>query len=170
MLDRFGINPTQLTGLLSFAATATACAIAARRSTRREARVWKVLGLINGMFLIEVFTGLRHSFHDYINTLLMAEGEYGQRSGMQEFIIIGLATIALVCGIVLLLSRRFRGGALRIAAGLTLALVTLFAVETVSLHALDAVYYRPIGPVLLVGWLWAIASLGICWAALTVKG
>jgi hypothetical protein len=170
MLDRFGINLTQLTGMLSFAAAAITCVIAAWRSTWRDARVWQVLVFINGMFLIEVFAGLRHRMHDYVAALLMAEGEYGQRRGMQAFIIISLAAIALICATLFLFSRRLGSGAVRIAAGLTVALVTLFAIETVSLHALDAVFYRPIGPVLLIGWLWAIAAAGICWAALAVKG
>jgi hypothetical protein len=120
------------------------------------------------MFLIEVLAGLRHRIHDFVNALLMAEGEYSQRRGMQEFIIIGLTTIALICVPVFLFSRRLGGGALRIAASLTIVLLTLFAIETVSPHAL-AVYYRPIGSVLLIGWLWAIASAGICWAAFAVK-
>ena len=170
MLDRFGINPTQLTGLLSFVAAATACVIAALRSTWPNARVWQVLGFINGMFLIEIFLGFRHRIHDYLAALLMAEGEYDQRGGMQEFIIIWLATIALISVMLFLFSRLLAGRAVRTAVSLTIALLTLFAIETVSLHALDAVYYRPLGPVLLIGWLWAIAAAGICWSALTVKG
>jgi hypothetical protein len=166
MFDRLGINPTQLTGLLSFAAAAASCLIAARRSTWRNARVWRVLVFINGILFIEVLAGLRHRIHDYVNALLMAEGEYGQRREMQEPIIILLATTALICVTVFLLSRRPDGAAVRIAASLAIALLALFAIETVSLHALDAVYYRPIGPVLLIGWMWAIASIGICWAAL----
>jgi hypothetical protein len=169
MLDRFGTNPTQVAGLLSFAASTIACVIATRRSCL-DSRAWRVLGFINGLFVFEVFIGLRHRIHDYVNAILMAEGEYSQRRGMQESIIIWLATIALVCVTLLLFSRRLGGTALRIAAGLTAGLVTLFAIETVSLHALDAIYYRPIGSVLLIGWLWALAAAGICWAALTVKG
>jgi hypothetical protein len=170
MLDRFGINPTQLTGLLSFAASTLACVIAMRRSACRDSRAWRILGFINALFFFEVFIGSRHRVHDYVNAILMAEGEYGQRRGMQESIIIGLATIALICVALLLFSHRLGGAAVRIAAGLTAGLVTLFAIETVSLHALDAIYYRPIGSVLLIGWLWALAAAGICWAALTVKG
>jgi hypothetical protein len=169
MLDRFGINPTQMIGLLSFAAAATSCAIAARRSTRGDARAWQVLVFINSLFLIETVIGVRHRIHDYVDALLIAEGEYGQRHGMQEFIIIGLATIALISATLLLFSRRLTGGAVRVAVSLTIALVALFAIETVSLHALDAVYYRPIGAVLLIGWLWAIAAAGICCVALTGK-
>jgi hypothetical protein len=169
MLDRFGTNPTQVTGLLSFAAATIACVIAARHSSWRDARVWQVLVFINGLFLMEIFIGLRHRIHDYLAALLMAEGEYGQRRGMQEFIIIWLATIALICVTLFLFSHRL-AGTVRIAVSLTIALLALFAIETVSLHALDAVFYRPIGPVALIGWLWAIAAVGVCWAALTVKG
>jgi hypothetical protein len=100
--------------------------------------------------------------------MLKAEGEYGQRRGMQEFFIIGLATIALICVMLLLFSHRLAGN-VRIAGGLTIALLALFAIETVSLHSLDAVLYGSIGPVALIGWLWAIATAGICWTALTVK-
>jgi hypothetical protein len=169
MLDRFGTNPTQLTGLLSFAAATTACVIAARRSIGRDARLWQLLAFINGLFSVEVFIGLRHRVHNYVDALLMAEGQYDQRRGMQESMIIGLATIALICVALFLFSRRL-AGAVRIAASLTIALLALFAIETVSLHALDAIYYRPIGAVLLIGWLWAIAAAGICWAALTMRG
>jgi uncharacterized membrane protein len=168
MLDRFGINPTQLTGLLSFVTAATSCVVAARRSTWRDARVWQVLGFINGTFLIEIFFGL-HRIHDYSVALLIAEGEYSQRRGLQEFIIIGLAAITLICVMLSLFSRRL-AGTVRIAAGLTIALLALFAIETVSLHSFDAALYGPIGPVALIGWLWAIAALGICWTALTMKG
>jgi len=170
MLDRFGTNPTQVTGLLSFAASTIACVIATRRSACRDSRAWRVLGFINALFFFEIFIGSRHRIHDYVNAILMAEGEYGQRRGMQESIIIWLATIALICVALFLFSHRLGGAAVRIAAGLTAGLVTLFAIETVSLHALDAIYYRPIGSVLLIGWLWAVAAAGICWAALTVRG
>ena len=169
MLDRFGINPTQLTGLLSFLAAATACVIAALRSTRPNARIWQVLGFINGIFLIEIIFGLRHRIHDYLVALLRAEGEYGQRRGMQELVLIGLGTIALICVMLLLFSRSLAGN-VRIAGGLTIALLALFAIETVSLHSLDALLYGSIGPVALIGWLWAIATVGICWTALTAKG
>jgi hypothetical protein len=170
MLDRFVINPTQLAGLLSFAAATIACAIAARRSGWRDARAWQLLVFINGLFLVETLVGLRHRIHDYLAALLMAEGEYDQRGGMQEFIIIWLAAIALISVMLFLFSRLLAGRAVRLAVSLTIALLALFAIETVSLHALDAVYYRPLGPVLLIGWLWAIAAAGICWSALTVKG
>jgi hypothetical protein len=118
---------------------------------------------------MEVVVGLRHRLHDYVAALMMAQGEYGQRGRVQEFTIILLATIAVTCMALLSLVLRRLAAPARIAASITLALSALFAIETVSLHALDAVYYRPAGPLLLIGWLWAIAAAGVCWAALTAS-
>ncbi len=57
-----------------------------------------------------------------------------------------------------LISCRLAGGAGRIAASLTIIVLALFAIETVSLHAVDAMYYQPIAPILSIGWMWAIAA------------
>jgi hypothetical protein len=62
--------------------------------------------------------------------------------------------------------RQGAGGAARLAASITIAVSALFAIEMVSLHAVDAVFYRPIGPVLMLGWVWVIAAAGICAAAI----
>jgi hypothetical protein len=64
-----------------------------------------------------------------------------------------------------LVRRQFATLGMRVAVIFTLGLLALFAVETVSLHTIDAIFYRPVGPVLLIGWLWAAASAGICAAA-----
>ena len=165
MFDQFNINPTQLIGMLSFAAASIACLIATRRSGFRDARVWKVLALTYCLFLLEVFIGLRHRIHDLVNDLLMADNLYNERSGMQETIIISLATVALMLVMLVVLWRQFAGSAARVAAGITIAVLALFAIETVSLHALDAIFYRPTGPVLMIGWIWLAAAAGICLAA-----
>ena len=165
MLDRFS-NPTDLTGLLSFAAATIACLIAARRSTLRDARTWKVLALMNCLFFIEINIGLRYRITELANTLLKMQNMYAQLHGsFQKIIIILIATIALIFVMLFLLWRPLDGRAVRAAASITIAVLALFAIETVSLHALDAVFYRPIGPVLMLGWVWAIAAAGICLAA-----
>jgi len=165
MLERFNTNPTQLTGLLSFAVSTIACFIASRRSETGDVRAWRSLTLINGLFFFEILIGLRFYIHDRVNFILIAKGWYLQRSWIQESIDISLAAIALVFVVLFMFLRRPAGNEARIAAGLTIALVALFAVETVSLHAIDSVLYQPIGPVLLIGWIWAIGSFGICLSA-----
>jgi hypothetical protein len=79
--------------------------------------------------------------------------------------ILALAGAAVTILLCLLLYRIARPAA-RVAASLTIVLLALFAIETISLHEIDAIFYLRIGPVLLVGWLWAVASAGICLAAL----
>jgi hypothetical protein len=167
MLDRLNINLTEFTGLVSFATATVACLIAARRSSLRDARTWKVLALMNGFFLIEVYFGLRYHITELARLLLKTQDEYAQWHGWnQEIIIITIAAVTLIFVMLLLLWRQVAGGAARAAASITLAVVALFAIETVSLHPLDAVFYRPVGPVLTIGWAWAVAAAGICLAAI----
>lgn len=165
MLDRFGTNSTQLIGILAFAAATSACLLKAYRSKLYGASTWKMLALINGILLLEIFIGLRHRIHDLANTLLAARGLYSERRGMQEIVITSVAALALIFAIVLFSWRHTATGATRLAVGITIAVITLFAIETVSLHAVDAVLYRQFGSVMLIGWLWAISAVGICLAA-----
>jgi hypothetical protein len=169
MFDRLSINPTQLTGLLSFAAATIACSIAAWRSGSRDASTWRLLALINCLFLMETFSGLRYDIHNRVKAMLTAEDLYSQIHGRtQEIINILIAIIALIFATLLLFWRQVAGGAARVAVSITIVVVGLFAIETVSLHELRAVIYQPIGPVVMIGWLWAIAAAGICLAAVGV--
>lgn len=169
MLDLLDINPTQLTGLLSFATATVACLIAARRS--RDAATWRLLALINFLFLIEVFSGFRHSIHELADAMLQERGLHAQMHGwVQEIITILIATIALIFGTLFLFWRKIAEDAARAAVSMTIVVVALFAIETVSLHELRAIIYRPIGPVLLIGWLWVVAAAGIVFASSRAGG
>ena len=171
MFDHFSTNPTDLTGLLSFAAATIACLIATRRSQLPDTRTWKLLALINCLFLIEIHFGFRYRITAFAATLLRAEGLYAYMHGrIQEIIIISVAAIALIFVTLFLFWRQVAGSATRVAAAITIALLALFGIETVSLHALDVVFYRPIGPVLMIAWLWVVAAAGICLAASRADG
>jgi hypothetical protein len=165
MLDRFDINPTQLTGLLSFGAATIVCLIAAQRSGARDAPTWRLLALTNCLFLIETYAGLRYHIANLARGIAEANDFYAKRTVMLESIDLFLAAIALVFVTLFLFRGHAASRGIRIAASITIALVALFAIESVSLHALDAVFYRPIGPVAVIGWLWALAAAGICLAA-----
>jgi len=168
MLDRLGTNPTQLIGVLSFALTTIACQLATRRSS--GARTWKVLALLNALFLVEIIVGFRFRVLGWARTLLQEEGRYSQLHGEdQAVVIIALVAAAVILVLLVLLLPRISGPAARVGISLTVLLLALFAVETVSLHEVDAIFYRRIGPVLLVGWLWAIAAAGICMAAVSSR-
>lgn len=164
MIDRFITNPTQLTGVLAFAVATIACAIASRRTQGRDMRLWALLAAVNFLFFIEIFAGFRHRIHDFADGLLMARGLYDERRAPQEMIVMSVGAIAFLFVLLPLLLRRFSTTA-RLAASVTIAVSALFAIEVVSLHAIDAVLYRWIGPVYLIGWMWAVAAIAICLAA-----
>jgi hypothetical protein len=167
MLDRFGTNPTQLLGILSFSLTTVACLHAARRAP--DARVWKVLTFVNALFLIEVIVGFRFRVLDWARTLLRERSEYQQLHGKDQAVAIIALAAAAVTMLLFLLLFRIATPATRVGTSLTIVLLALFAIETVSLHEIDAVFYLRMGPVLLVGWIWAAVSAGICLAALNSR-
>jgi hypothetical protein len=94
---------------------------------------------------------------------LIADGKYGNRGPLQEILILSLAAIACVLATLVLFRFRFATRGVRVAASISVAVLALFAIEAISLHALDALFYRPIGTVLLIGWIWA----GACAATIT---
>jgi hypothetical protein len=165
MIDRFITNPTQLTGVLAFSVATIACAIASRRTQGRDRRLWTLLAALNFLFFVEIFAGFRHRIHDLADGLLMTSGLYDERHGPQEMIVMSVGVIAVVFVSLPLLLRRNSTTA-RLATSITIALFVLFAIEMVSLHAIDAVLYRFIGPVYLIGWMWAAAAIAICLAAI----
>jgi len=164
MLYQFGTNPTQLLGILSFSLTTVTCLLAARRSA--DARVWKLLTFVNALFLIEIIVGFRFRILDWAHTLLRERGEYQQLHGKDQAVAILALAVASITTILFLLLFRIARPAARIGASLTIMVLALFSIETISLHEIDAIFYLRMGPVLLVGWLWAVASAGICLAAL----
>ncbi len=113
---------------------------------------------------MEIYFGLRFSITEFVRTLLKTEDLYGELHGSIQGIIV-ISILALGFLSLFLLWRRVAGGAARVAASITIAVLFLFAIETVSLHSIDGIFYQPIGPVLMLGWVWAIAAAGICLAA-----
>jgi hypothetical protein len=122
-----------------------------------------VLALINCLFLMEILFGFRHRIHNLANSILLADGKYGDRGPLQEILILSLAAIACALATLVLFRFRFATGGVRMAASVSVAVLALFAIEAISLHALDAVFYRRIGTVLLIGWIWA----GACAVTIT---
>lgn len=154
-------NPTQLTGLLAFALAGLACAAAARRGG--GARWWRVAAW-QLVCVAEVLFGFRHRAHDLVDTLLVANGLYGERGPLQVALLVAALLLALLTFVALTRLRR-AGPELWLAATATAAALWLFAAESVSLHAVDAVMYLSIGPVLLIGWCWAACAAAVVWAA-----
>jgi hypothetical protein len=160
LLSRFSAYPSDLIGLLSFSTAAIACAVATRRSAVRDPRTWYFLALMNCLFVIEIYFGSRYRITELGKTVLAKEQLYGKLHGwFQEIFIV--AVIIVILSAVILFVWRILGTGARVAAILTMAVLVLFAVETISLHSIDAILYRPVGGVLLLGWVWAGSAVGI---------
>ena len=162
MIDALPIDPTQLTGLLVFGCAALACAFAGRVCSER--RWWQLAG-VSSVCMLEVAFGLRHRAHDLADALLQAGGWYDARSPAQVLL---LAIVALLAAGTLgwLLSLRGTTAEIRVGAAASMAALWLFGIEAISLHAVDALMYTHIGPVLAIGWAWAALALVIAAAAL----
>ncbi len=137
------MDATQWAGLVAFGSAAAAC-LSLRVPSGR------ILAAVNGCLAAECALGFRHGIHDRVIALL---GDYyPERQPFQ----IALVLIAALTGLILL-ARRWRGArktSVNVSLIATGAALLLFAVETISLHALDRLLYRPAGPVLFIGWLW----------------
>ncbi len=170
MLEQFGTNPSQLIGVLSFALTTWACLYAARSSNAREARVWKLLSIVNAFCLLELIIGFRFRILEFARATLKQEGVYDQLHGrVQAITVAAIATGALLLAAVFIFSRVIPGGPAKLAAGMTVVIPASFATEMISLHELYPVLYRQIGPLITIAWIWIGAAAGICFAALYAR-
>jgi hypothetical protein len=153
-------NPTQVGGLLVFAIAALACAHAARRG----ASPWGLLFVAQLGFMAEVLFGLRHRLHDAAGAVAQAAGWYATRGTLQ----VSLLAVALVLGSIGLAAvwhwRPREAHASRAVFASCIAFA-LFAIEAVSLHAIDALMYLRVGPLLLIALLWATTAAVVTWSA-----
>lgn len=149
------MNATQLTGIVAFGAAALLCF---------RAR-WVQIGAINAVLAIECVFGLRHRIHDLAVHLM---GPLYADRGSVQILLMGLILALLAgSGMLLLLSKRRLAPAHVTSA--TLLAVALFSIEVISLHAVDAVLYRFVGDVMVIGWLWLALALVIAIGALRAK-
>jgi hypothetical protein len=170
MPDRLGLNPTQITGVLVFLGAALASVVAVSRSRSAEARAWVLMTCLNGLFAVEVIAGLRHRIHDFAAHAATLEGAYATRATGQTVIIAAVAAGLVACSGVILKSMAAQTWPVRAAGLIAAALVGLFAVESISLHAIDAILWRSFHQVRIVGWLWAAGALAISLCAASTYG
>lgn len=162
MIDALRIDPTRLAGLFVFGCAAIACAVAGRVCNERR---WWRLAAVSSACMLEVALGLRHRAHDLADAGLQAAGWYASRSHTQLLL---LAIVALLAtgSLAWLLSLRDTAAEIRVGAAASIAALWLFAIEAISLHAVDTLMYAHIGSVLAIGWAWAALALVITAAAL----
>ncbi len=153
MFSPFDTNPTQVTGLIVFVAAALSCGWAVRRTSGRTAVLWRWLAVVQCLFLAEIVFGLRHQVHGGVDAVLQQLGWYANRRPLQvALLVLSFAGLGFAAMPVL---RVFAGSpSARLAAIASLAALALFGLEAISLHQIDSELYRPVGPVMLIAWLW----------------
>jgi len=178
MVSDAPINPTQLAGLLAFGAVALAAAWAARAgaaSGPSGRATWRWVCFFQLLFVVEIWLSNRHVAHDMVNTWLHSVGLYQDRARLQQWMLAGIGLCGALAAWAWWRSAardRPRATVSRLALVSTGATLMLFLVETVSLHAVDRLLYRPVGPVLLIACFWiahALAVVALAWRAATAK-
>lgn len=151
----FQTNPTQLAGLLAFAATTLACAWAARR---QRSGGWIALAGVHAALWLDILLNTRHRVHDVVNAALRALGLYESRVWLQAALLLALVAVVGVAW-----RARRRAG---VAVLATAVLIALLLVEAISWHESDRVLYMHLGPLLLIAYAWLACAALVVWSAL----
>ena len=124
-----------------------------------------MLAVLLVVLAIDVVWGGRYQVHNLVGQWLQQTGQYAQRQTLQAAL---LGAGLLVLGLALwgtLVATKGCAQPLRWAALCALGLLAVFGVEMVSLHGIDAVMYRQLGPLKAVGWLWLLGAFPVGWMA-----
>ena len=148
-------NPTQVAGLLAFAATTAACVWAARR---QRSGGWAVLAAVHAALWLDILLNTRHRVHDVVNAALRALGLYESRVWLQAALLLALAAVAVFAW-----RARRRAG---VAVVATAMLIALMLVEAISWHESDRLLYTYFGPLLLIAYAWLACAGAVVFAAL----
>lgn len=152
------INNTQLTGLIGFGTAALLCLWAVWRKIHAR-NIWIVLSIGYLMMFVDILTQMRFQIRDVIGDTLKLLGIYeDRRTGQAISIVVTVCVVAFFGLPIFGRMRKFVFSArLAMVAGMLALALTLM--EIISLHAIDAILYNQIGPVLLIGWLWLACGL-----------
>lgn len=161
------INSTQAIGLIAFLPATLLALVAARRAPRGGGG-WSVIAAIHLLLALELFAGMRHRLSGLLSHWLRTAGVYADRRPPQAAV--DAILVALAAAAIWRVARGRQHRTLTIARAATAMLLALFVAETVSLHAVDAIMYRPAGPVLLIGWLWLACGWTTASAAAGFRG
>lgn len=150
------------TNTLGIAALLIAAMIAGSLS-RKD---WLAIAALLVAMALVIATGAHWMLHDTVRAMLMNNGDYAGHAGLQIAIMVAVLLAVGVAGVRITLSRR---GARRWAWLTVMALIALFCVQAISIHGIDGLLGRGIGPVMLVGWAWLAGAAVITLAALHAR-
>lgn len=151
------MDATQWAGLVAFGGAALTCLWVRQWP-------WGMIGAINLVLALECAMGIRHRMHNFVIEQIGAL--YADRFGLQIVLIV-VAVVVVLGTAALLLQRKHWLAPPTVTAATGLALA-LFSVETISLHAVDALLYQPAAGLLVIGWIWIALGLVIAIGAFRV--
>jgi hypothetical protein len=116
------------------------------------------LAAIESLLLIDMIINGRWMLHDMLDNAAQHRHEYDLRR-LPQFVVVaflvGILIVGLLCAVRLY---RARIGALLAVSGALLSLVS-WCIEVVSLHQVDAILYHPVGELVVVSFVWILATL-----------
>jgi hypothetical protein len=154
-------NPTQQTAFVAFAAAAVTALLCG------GTRGFRVIAGAQALFACEIAAGWRFVLLAAERRLFTHFADYGAR-GAWQMIVVGFVVVALLMVLPVVTRHLLRGGdrRLKTAALATIVTALSFGLELLSWHPLDALLYRMIGPLMVIGWLWLACA--ICVAAMAI--
>ena len=152
------LNPVRIGGMAAyFVASASCAAVSARAASRRISRLAAILGAFHVVLLLDITFDLRWKLYEWLQGEAVAYGWYDRRHWPQVGMLTILALLLLTG--VTIVRRRFAsppGAALAIEG--SLLSLGCWATEIISLHSTDAVLYHPAGPLMIISFVWILAS------------
>ncbi len=160
-------SPTEFIGIASFAVAAWAC----RRAGRHGGPPWRALAAVPVLLIAEIFFLGRYRLHDRADEVACSDGWYLQRTSVQLGLIAFVVVLAVAGAWTAARDPRRPGASVlaslaTIATIATIADILLFAIETVSLHAVDALLYAQVGPLRALVFVWVATATVVTLSAL----
>lgn len=153
------LTPVKASGMAAYLVASLSCAaVAALATGRRVTRLAAVLCVLDLALLFDIAVDWRWKLYERLRRDAVSLHWYDQRSGPQMAALGCIAVALLIAGV--WLGRRFasvRGAVLAIYGALLS--IGCWLTEVVSLHAIDAMLYRRIASLMVVSFVWMLASL-----------
>ncbi len=153
------LTPVKASGLAAYLMASAACAATVLLSVdRRIVRLASILCALDLFLVSDIAFNWRWKLHDQLSWSAITHHWYAFRTGPQIAALAFLAIMLLLAAVSL--GRRLssiRGGRLALCGAL-LSIGSWFT-EVISLHAIDAILYRSVGPLMVVCFIWMLAAI-----------
>jgi hypothetical protein len=153
------LTPVKASGLAAYLmASAASAATSIRSDDRRITRLAAILCALDLFLTLDIAFNWRWKLHDQLSSSAMTHNWYDQRSGPQILALAFLAVVLLVAAVAF--GRRLssiRGGRMILCGALIS--IGCWWTEVISLHAIDAILYRSVGPFMVVCFVWMFAAI-----------